>query len=173
MRIYGMGQPSSSVGTYDGILSCLGPMLRAARGMTGSLADAEDLVQDVVSSVLPKWDTVTSDPLPYLLRAISNRAVSRHRKGVSAIAATSRLRALHPANTGSPPEAAVLDHEIVFAALQALDPQRRAAVVLRYGLDLDVKSTAAILGHPEGTVRRWCHEALAQLRVDPTLKEPS
>lgn len=171
----GMAQPPPRLrrGDYSELLACLTPMLRMARGLTGNLDDAEDLVHDVIASVLPKWGHLTSDPAPYLLRAIHNRAISRHRTAAAASKATERLRRLQPRDDNKPLETSVIDRDLVFAALEVLDQHHRAAVVLRYGLDMDTRSTADVLGHPEGTIRRWCHEALADLRTNANLGELS
>jgi len=46
-----------------------------ARGLSTSLDDAEDLVQDVVTSVLPRWGELAPDPLPYLLESVYHRGL--------------------------------------------------------------------------------------------------
>jgi len=93
-----MAQPQlhSGRGDYDGLLSSLAPMLRMARGLTASLEDAEDLVHDVITTVLPRWGNLTSDPTPYLFRAVYNRVVSRHRRTTASDKANDRLRQLQP-----------------------------------------------------------------------------
>src|SRR5919198_4429227 len=54
-------------------------LYRAALGMTGSRADAEDLVQDVCVRVLAKPRLVSEDDLGYLLRVLRNTHISRRR----------------------------------------------------------------------------------------------
>ena len=55
-------------------------LYRAALGMTGSPADAEDLVQDVCVRVLSKPRLVTNgDDLGYLLRVLRNTFISNRR----------------------------------------------------------------------------------------------
>ena len=55
-------------------------LYRAAIGMTGSPADAEDLVQDVCVKVLAKPRLVTGDDdLGYLLRVLRNTFISSRR----------------------------------------------------------------------------------------------
>lgn len=50
------------------------------------------------------------------------------------------------------------------AALHRLPPTQRAAVVLRYWCDLDIRETAAALGVSEGTVKSASSRGLAALR---------
>jgi RNA polymerase sigma-70 factor (sigma-E family) len=52
----------------------------------------------------------------------------------------------------------------VIAALAALPPRQRAAVVLRYWEDLSIVDTARLLGVTEGTVKASCAHGLAALR---------
>jgi DNA-directed RNA polymerase specialized sigma24 family protein len=52
----------------------------------------------------------------------------------------------------------------VRAALAALPPGMRAAVVLRHWLDLSVGETAGLLNCSEGTVKSQTAEATARLR---------
>jgi DNA-directed RNA polymerase specialized sigma24 family protein len=52
----------------------------------------------------------------------------------------------------------------LLAALRGLPRTQRAAVVLRYWCDLDVRDTAAALGVSEGTVKSASSRGLAALR---------
>jgi RNA polymerase sigma factor (sigma-70 family) len=52
----------------------------------------------------------------------------------------------------------------VRAAVSALPPRQRAAIVARYYLDLDVAASAELLGCQPGTVKALTHQAIASLR---------
>src|SRR5262249_3403852 len=70
------------------------------------------------------------------------------------------------------PEESALFQEmqlIIFTALRALPPKLRAVIVLRYYLELDDKSIAAIVGCPLGTVKWRLHSAKRQLRTNPAI----
>src|ERR1700754_2423825 len=54
-------------------------LYRAALGLTGSAADADDLVQDVCVRVLAKPRLVSDDDLGYLLRVLRNTFISNRR----------------------------------------------------------------------------------------------
>ena len=60
--------------------------------------------------------------------------------------------------------------DAVRAALAALPPRQRTAVVLRYFLDLDVYDTARRMECGEGTVKKLTQRALLALRRDPRLE---
>jgi RNA polymerase sigma-70 factor (ECF subfamily) len=58
------------------------------------------------------------------------------------------------------------DRDLIDRALQQLDPDQRAVVVLRYYLQLTLPEAAEALGIPLGTAKSRLHRALASLRVD-------
>jgi RNA polymerase sigma factor (sigma-70 family) len=56
------------------------------------------------------------------------------------------------------------DDLVLWQALQRLPGRQRAAIVLRYYLDLPEAEVARLLGVPVGTVKSWTHRGLARLR---------
>jgi RNA polymerase sigma factor (sigma-70 family) len=63
------------------------------------------------------------------------------------------------------------DRDALVAALMELPYGQRAAVVLRYWLDLTETETAAILGCSIGNVKSQSSRALAKLRTSAALLE--
>lgn len=63
------------------------------------------------------------------------------------------------------PSEAAAARDAVGRALDALDPEHRVVVVLRFHADLTVPVIAATLGIPEGTVKSRLHHALERLRA--------
>ena len=61
--------------------------------------------------------------------------------------------------------------EAVKAAVGALPPKQRAAVVCRFYLAMTVAETAELLGCAEGTVKSSTHQALATLRASGLVDE--
>ncbi|HEY2428468.1 MAG TPA: SigE family RNA polymerase sigma factor [Acidimicrobiales bacterium] len=128
------------------------PMLRLAYLLTQSRAAAEDLVQDSFIRVQPRWDELEV-PTAYLRRTVTNACYSWHRR-----------RRLEQATPVAVPAAGEPEHDEMWDALAKLAPRRRAALVLRYYLDLSEADIAAALGCRKGTVKSLTHRALAELR---------
>jgi len=128
------------------------PMLRLAYLLTGSRAAAEDLVQDAFIRVQPRYPALDS-PAAYLRRTVTNACYSWHRR-------RQREEAYRPA----PVEGVAPEHDDVWDALAKLAPRRRAALVLRYYLDLSEADIAAALGCRRGTVKSLTHRGLADLK---------
>jgi RNA polymerase sigma-70 factor (ECF subfamily) len=58
----------------------------------------------------------------------------------------------------------VADRDQVVHALESLEPEQRAVIVLHYYLGMPLSEAAAALGVPLGTVRSRLHRSLAMLR---------
>jgi RNA polymerase sigma-70 factor (sigma-E family) len=137
-------------------------LVRTAYLIVGDLHDAEDLVQETLLKVASKWPRVRrmGSPLGYARRILVNMALrgspkrSRNR---------AELNASAPGETAS--DAAPLEiHDELSDALAALPPRQRAALVLRYFLDLSEAETAAALGCSVGTVKSSTSRGLSQLK---------
>ena len=63
------------------------------------------------------------------------------------------------------PAEAAADRDALDQALDALDPDRRIVVVLRFWMDFSVDDIADRLGIPAGTVKSRLHSSMRQLRV--------
>ncbi len=128
------------------------PMLRLAYLLTGSRPAAEDLVQDSFIRVQPRFASLDT-PAAYLRRTVTNACYSWHRRR--------QREQLHAVEVReeAPPE-----HDELWDALAKLAPRRRAALVMRYYLDLSEADIAAALGCRRGTVKSLTHRGLADLR---------
>ena len=141
-------------------------LLRTAYLMVGDLHEAEDLVQETLFKVASRWPRVSrmDNPVAYARRILVNLALhgsskrSRHR---------AELKATPPAETAA--QAAHLDiDDRLFDALAALPPRQRAALVLRYFLDLSEAEVAAALSCSLGTVKSSTSRGLK--RLEETLR---
>ena len=128
------------------------PMLRLAYLLTQSRAVAEDLVQDAFMRVQPRWGTLDM-PAAYLRRTVTNACYSWHRR-----------RKREEAFAVSPPGVSDPEHDEMWDALAQLAPRRRAALVLRYYLDLSEADIAEALWCRRGTVKSLTHRGLADLK---------
>ncbi len=144
-------------------------LLRTAYLLTGSRADAEDLLQTALAKTYLAWGRVREREAldGYVRRVMVNTRTSSWRR-----------RRVDEQPVDVLPETAVperdvaadLDlHDAVWSALARLPRRQRAAVVLRYYEDLSEAETAAVLGVSTGTVKSTTSRALARLRDDDRL----
>jgi RNA polymerase sigma factor (sigma-70 family) len=135
------------------------PMVRLAYVTTGSLSLAEELVQDAFAEVLRRFDTI-DHPVVYLRRAVVSHCVSWVRRRVVERRHAHVIAGWHAGTEPAPsPEAAA-----VRAALSRLRHRQRAAVFLRYYLDLPEAAIAQAMGCRPGTVKSMLNRALTTMR---------
>lgn len=143
---------------------------RLAYRLTGNQHDAEDLTQEVFVRVFRSLATYTPGTFEGWLHRITTnlfldsvRRKQRIRFDALADDAAERLAGREPS-----PERAIYDSLLdadVQAALDALPPDFRAAVVLCDIEGLSYEEIAATLGIKLGTVRSRIHRGRAQLRA--------
>jgi RNA polymerase sigma-70 factor (sigma-E family) len=123
--------------------------LRYAYGLTGDLAQAQDVVQEAYVRAWQRWRKLAGydDAEAWLRLVVSRLAFDwlRHLR----VRRTTILPA--PATVPAPSEDAVL----VVAALKKLPERQRRAIALHYLLDRSVGDIATELGVSEGTVKSW------------------
>ncbi len=132
---------------------------RAAYLIVRDAAAAEDVAQEAFLGALRALDRFDRRrPFgPWLHRIVVNRAID-----------LTRARALRR-EVGDPPEGEAPERppdgwsETTVAALGALDPDQRAAVVLRYLLDYTPGEIATMLELPRGTVNSRLRRGLDRL----------
>jgi RNA polymerase sigma-70 factor (sigma-E family) len=159
---------------YDGFESFVHArsqaLMRSAYLLVGDHQLAEDLVQQGLTAVAERWPSLREgQPEAYARRVMVNAATARwRRRRIVTEAVTERLPdRSHPDVTGQ-----VDDRLTLTAALNALGPRQRAAVVLRFYEDLPEAEVAALLGCSIGTVKSQTHRALATLReLVPSIDE--
>ena len=139
-----------------------GPAHRAAFLIVHDAAAAEDIAQEAFLAAIRALDRFDRRrPFgPWLHRIVVNRAID-----------WSRARALRrevdeQIEPEAPPEPAAGWSEEVVAALAALDPDQRAAVVLRHLLEYTPGEIADLLDVPRGTVNSRLRRALDRLAVE-------
>ncbi|MEI5673293.1 MULTISPECIES: SigE family RNA polymerase sigma factor [Nocardioides] len=149
-------------GSYEEFVAARSATLfRTAYLLTGSRADAEDLLQVALVKVYAAWRRVSraTSPEAYARRTLVNAFVSSRRP-----ARFTRERLVH-----SPPDAAVHDPDpddrlALWPLVSALPPRQRAVVVLRYYEGLSEREIAEELRIAPGTVKSTCSAALRSLR---------
>ena len=137
-------------------------LVRYAALLTGSLAQGEDLVQEVLIRLYPRWARLAEDPHAYVRRSVTNEFLSwRRRWSTRSITVVPdeflQQQTVDPWQDGPDPE--------LWARLQALPRQQRAAIVLRYYEGFTDPEIADALDCRPGTVRAHVSRGLATLRA--------
>lgn len=144
-------------------------LLRTGWLLMGDWPKAEDLVQSALAATWPRWSAIaSSDParLAYVRRVIATTAIRSGQRRWRGELPVERL----PEAPADREQDIDLRRDLV-AALGTLPLGQRAALVLRYFVDLSEAETAATLGCSVGTVKSQCHKAIARLRAVPGLAE--
>ncbi|MGI8665824.1 MAG: SigE family RNA polymerase sigma factor [Jatrophihabitans sp.] len=145
-------------------------LVRYAALLTGSRAQGEDLVQDVLVRVYLRWEQVSQahrDALAYVRRAVTNEHVSWRRRW-----STRQIGFVAPEDLPARPvPPSDQPDEQLWACLQQLPRQQRAAVVLRYYEGLTDPEIGEVLGCRPGSVRAHVSRGLATLRLRTGLPE--
>lgn len=133
--------------------------------MTGNLAEVEDAVQDAFARAWQQWDTYSDYQQPEAwVRLVAYRImVSGWRKAANRLSAHRHARAEAHAPDLSP------DHVALVAALRAISPDQRRAVVLHHLVGLSIDEVAAETSASAGTVKSRLsrgRQALAELLAD-------
>jgi RNA polymerase sigma-70 factor (ECF subfamily) len=153
-------------------------LFTVAYQMLGSVADAEDVVQDTWL----RWSATdradVADPRAYLVRIASRLALdrlgsarSRRESYVGPWLPEPLLTASPVASAAPPPDpddAAALGDQVSLAllvVLETLSPAERAVFVLREVFGLPAAEVAAILGRSEAAVRQTAHRAREHVRA--------
>jgi RNA polymerase sigma factor (sigma-70 family) len=159
--------------TYDQLVrEHQGIAFRTAYVITGSAADAEEVVQDAfVKAYRARGRFRSGAPFrPWLLAIVANEARNRRRATGRRARLSLQLAEERPSGGAAPsPEVALLAREEraeLLAAVDRLGEDQRAAIACRYFLDLSEAETAAVLGCRPGTVKSRLSRALARLEEE-------
>ena len=140
------------------------PRAREILFLQGMCDDVDDGVQEVFVKVfratLPREETF----LGWFYQVIVNTGRDLGRRRRSRLRLLRRLTDTAPADVAPAPEPPAGDRRLR-DALQALAPEFREAVALRFFADLSLDEIARCQGVPTGTVKSRLHTALARLRT--------
>lgn len=142
------------------VLARQGRLRRAAYLMCGDVDLAEDLVQEALIALAEKWESV-DHPDAFVRKVIYRQRVSRWRRTRQEVL----VDRLPDRGVGDGAQERARDAEI-HAALRALPPRQRAALVLRYFEDMTEAQAADVMGVATGTIKSLSHQGMAKLRAD-------
>jgi RNA polymerase sigma factor (sigma-70 family) len=149
-----------------------GIAFRTAYVITGSAADAEEVVQDAFVKAYRARGRFRAGASfrPWILAIVANEARNRRRSLGRRARLELHLAEERPSGGAAPsPEVALLASEeraSLLAAIDRLGEEQRAAVACRYFLDLSEAESAAVLGCRPGTVKSRLSRALARLEEE-------
>jgi RNA polymerase sigma-70 factor (sigma-E family) len=138
-------------------------LLRTAYLLAGDTVSAEELVQDTLVRLYPRWELVqaAAAPLAYVRRSLANQYVNQTRRPwrreLTVEAVPERLDDRDLTTQ-------LDDRQELWGLLRTLPDRQRAALVLRYFHDLPDEEIGAALGCRLGTVRSLISRGLATLR---------
>lgn len=117
-------------------------------GVTGSVAEAEDVVQEAFVRGLdhPRKLLDAQNPEAWLRTVAVNLARSRWRRA-------QRLVGLAPRLVAEPRDGDTDAHVVLLEALRSLPAGQREVIALHHLADLTVEQVASTLGLPSGTVK--------------------
>jgi RNA polymerase sigma-70 factor (sigma-E family) len=138
-------------------------LLRTAYLLTGDAVAAEELVQETLVHLYPKWDKVVAAdvPLAYVRRSLTNGFVNQRRRPAS------REYAVEAVPDHGVPDVAtaqLADRDEIWSLLRELPERQRAALVLRSFHDLPDEQIADALHCRLGTVRSLISRGLSAMR---------
>lgn len=169
-RLDGVADADSSEAHGEQVLTYRGlfdreytPMVRLAFLMLGSNEAAEDTVQEAFARLHSRWDRV-DNPGGYLRISVVNGCRSALRRRRVQQRREAELRPPVEVTTHDVEASSVMEADEVFDALARLSTKQRAAVVLRFYVDLPETEIASILGVRPGTVKSLLSRGLSQLR---------
>jgi RNA polymerase sigma-70 factor (sigma-E family) len=142
-------------------------LFRTAFLLTGARASAEDLLQETLTRLYPKWDVVSraDSPIAYVRRSLTNAFISSgRRKQIGTLSRWERPDGWDRAGDEDP-EDEVANRELVWQLLGALPRRQRAAVVMRYFHGMPDDEIASNLGCRAVTVRSLVSRAVAGMRA--------
>ena len=137
------------------------PLIRRLVLVLGNERDAEDVAQDAYLKAYRSWDSFDGSDVRAWLYTIALRLAFNHLRGRRRwLAAIGRIEP-RPWRDPSDPD--------LWAALAALDPRTRTALLLNVIDGYTHAEISGILAVPEGTVASWLSRGRAALRreLDP------
>jgi RNA polymerase sigma-70 factor (sigma-E family) len=137
-------------------------LLHAAIALTGSRAEAEDLLQAAVERLLRSRRPV-DDLEAYLRRILYNLAADGWRRRGRWLRVRTQVPTLSEVTMTDPVTAVDLRDALV-RALRELTPRQRTVVILRYWEQLTQAETAELLGCSQGNVKAMTSRGLSRLR---------
>lgn len=156
-------------------------LFRTSYRMTGSVAEAEDVVQETFARALERPPADTGRPWgPWLMHVAMNLARdklrARKRRAYPGVWLPAVLELPEDAREQRTGEARYGELESVtmafLLAIEALSPAQRSVLILREVLDYSIEETATVLGMSETNVKVTLHRARKRMEAYDTTRVP-
>jgi RNA polymerase sigma-70 factor (sigma-E family) len=144
------------------VASCGSRLFRTAFLLTGDRGHAEDLVQLALERTARRWSGLAGSPEAFARKVLLHAATDRWRRRRARVEEV--FDDVYERSIADDGDQLLLRRDLV-AALQQLPSRQRAALVLRYFLDLSEREAARELGVSVGTVKSAVSRALERLRA--------
>jgi RNA polymerase sigma-70 factor (sigma-E family) len=141
-------------------------LINFAANLTSNPDSAQDLLQESLIRLYPKWRLIkVENRLAYLKQILVRQNIStwRRRRWRENENLEEDLEASYVFDEDS------LDTELLRTILNDLPSLQRTAIVLRYMYDFPLNETAKIMKLPVNTVKSHCARGLKTLRLDESL----
>ncbi len=150
-------------------------LYHSAYRLTGSSADAEDLLQELLFKLFRHFDQWRDldDPRPWMKRVLYNLHIDLYRKrrrthGINESTLDSEIYAIDQMASPGPSPAVQAEGDQqqrrILEALATLDPEQRALVTLHLIEGHTLEEVSSILDVPLGTLKSRLHRCKAQLK---------
>jgi RNA polymerase sigma-70 factor (sigma-E family) len=141
-------------------------LMGIAVALTGSRADAEDLLQAALERLVRHRRSITIDAEAYLRRTLYNLAADGWRRRGAWRRKIPLLRTEQAAAVAdSTDDVAMVDlRDALVRLLLRLPPRQRAVIMLRYWEQFSTAEAAEVLGCSEGTIKSATSKGLRRLR---------
>lgn len=148
------------------------PVLRFLRGIVGPV-DADDCLQETFLAALRAYPPSDSRNLKgWIFKIAHNKAIDHHRARARAPRPAGEAERLDSAGSPVAPEwlggrgpGMTEGHGAIWDAVGALPEGQRAAVILRFAVDLRYGEIGSALDISEDAARRRVHDGLRKLRA--------
>jgi RNA polymerase sigma-70 factor (sigma-E family) len=146
-------------------------LLRIAYLLTGSPSAAEDIVQETLTRLYPRWSRVCTArrPTAYVRRCLVNAYLNSTRSAASRELVVNDVGDRADRADRADVAQTIADRDLLWRVMRDLPQRQRVALVLRYFNDLSDRDVARALGCRAGTVRSLISRGLATLRLDSQL----
>jgi RNA polymerase sigma-70 factor (sigma-E family) len=169
----GGGPAPDEAGFREWMLVRSSTLRRKAYLLCGDWSSADDLVQDVLVAMYPRWPRIVRGGHvdAYANRVLVGKHVDTRRRPWR------RERPVHTVPDAIDPEseraiAAIDEHDgPLMTALATLPPGQRAVLVLRFTDGLSIEEIATVMGIPNGTVKSRLSRGTDSLRAQLGLSD--